>query len=535
MSMTIGKRVSFGFGIAIAITISLGIFSYTRLQAINTYAHEIDDTRLPMLVLSGELDAAVRANYRIMLEYVYAANDKEKDEALAEVKTLGAQVDEASKAYESKILTEENRKLFVEFEASRMAYRQVRGEVFALDKAGKNKEAVTLAKGPAKAVFVRYREAVATMTSFNIKKGEAAGDSIMTTVGSATNWTAIACGMAAVLGVTLAIFIIRSTNKVLNRVAGDLGEGSTQVAAASGQVSGSSQSLAQGASEQAAALEETTSALEEMGSMTKKNAETAEQASQLSAETQTAANQGNEAMNKMSAAIQEIEKSAAETAKIIKVIDEIAFQTNLLALNAAVEAARAGEAGKGFAVVAEEVRNLAMRSAEAAKNTASLIEGSVNNAKNGVAINVEVAKTLNNITVAATKVNALVNEIAAASKEQAQGIGQVNTAVAEMDKVTQSNAANAEESAAAAEELSSQAEQMRHVVQDLLALVGGAKTSTHISKAVSSPTRKNPRPSKVALARKTSASSRSATQTIPLNDTEANEGKESLAEFSSKE
>ncbi len=211
--------------------------------------------------------------------------------------------------------------------------------------------------------------------------------------------------------------------------------------------------------------------------MTKKSSETAHHAAMLSAEAHKSAAQGNLAMGKMSVAINEIHKSATDTAKIIRVIDEIAFQTNLLALNTAVEAARAGEAGKGFAVVADEVRNLAMRSAEAAKNTANLIESSVNSAKNGVAIATQVAGMLDGITTAAFKVNGLVEEMAATSKEQAQGIDQVNKAVYEMDKVTQSNAASAEESASAAEELNSQAQQVLNVVKELNTLASGANSA----------------------------------------------------------
>ncbi len=279
---------------------------------------------------------------------------------------------------------------------------------------------------------------------------------------------------AVIIGVLAAIFITRSITKPINRIIAGLTEGAEQVASASGQVSAASQSLAEGATEQAAGLEETSSSLEEMSSMTKQNADNAQQANTLAAEAQQAAATGSESMSRMNAAIVEIQKSSDETAKIIKVIDEIAFQTNLLALNAAVEAARAGEAGKGFAVVAEEVRNLAMRSAEAAKNTARMIEESVKNSKNGVDIATEVSKVLEEIVQSVGKTTNLVGEIAAASQEQAKGIDQVNTAVAQMDKVTQQNAANAEESASASEELSAQADSMKEVVSQLVALVGGA-------------------------------------------------------------
>ncbi|HEX2971752.1 MAG TPA: methyl-accepting chemotaxis protein [Tepidisphaeraceae bacterium] len=287
-------------------------------------------------------------------------------------------------------------------------------------------------------------------------------------------WLQWIIGVAMLIAsVVIWLLVANRLTRQLTQVATEVDEGAQQVTDAAGQVAAASQTLAQGTSEQAASLEETSSSLEEIGSQAAKNAEAAGQARTLSDETMTAADRGNEAMGKMSAAINDIQKSAGETAKIIKVIDEIAFQTNLLALNAAVEAARAGEAGKGFAVVAEEVRNLAMRSAEAAKNTSALIEESVNNSKNGGSIATEVGQALQAITAAATKVNTLLNEIAAASSEQAQGVEQVNTAVAEMQRVTQANASGAEESASASEELSAQAEQLKAAIGGLIHLVGG--------------------------------------------------------------
>jgi len=279
-------------------------------------------------------------------------------------------------------------------------------------------------------------------------------------------------GIACVSG-TLALLIWLLMSKQLTgrieRIVAFLSEGAKRTVAATGKVATASQSF----TEHAAGLEEMATSIEEMSSMTKRNAENAQQANAITAETSAAATTGDSSMQQMNNAILDIQKSAEETAKIIKVIDEIAFQTNLLALNAAVEAARAGEAGKSFAVVAEEVRNLAMRSAEAAQNTSGLIEQSIRNAQNGVTISAQVGKALKNIVSSVGNAGQLVNEIAAATQEQAQGIHQINSAMNDLDKATQQNVATVEESAHASKELYEQAEQMNELVRELAILVGG--------------------------------------------------------------
>ena len=257
---------------------------------------------------------------------------------------------------------------------------------------------------------------------------------------------------------------LKKLGEDLNELLGEIQTAGDQIAAGAAQVSDSSQSLSQGATQQASSLEEISASMHELSSQTKHNAENATQANQLAAQASGGAEEGNRQMQLMVTAMAEIDAASQSISKIIKVIDEIAFQTNLLALNAAVEAARAGQHGKGFAVVAEEVRNLAARSARAARETAELIEGSVAKTHNGAQIADHTAKSLKEIIAEVTKMTDLVSEIAAASNEQAQGIAQVSQGVAQIDQVTQQNTANAEQSAAAAEELSSQTAQLRQLL-----------------------------------------------------------------------
>ena len=299
--------------------------------------------------------------------------------------------------------------------------------------------------------------------------------------------TTVLCSIVAVLGSLLAFFISRGITRSLTRIQQVLYMGSEQVSSASGQIASASQQMAEGASEQAASLEETSASLEEYSSMTERNAENSNNVNVNMDEADGLLNTGVESMERLTKAINEIKTSSDETAKIIKTIEEIAFQTNILALNAAVEAARAGEAGAGFAVVAEEVRNLAQRSADAATNTSELIERSQSNADVGVNVADEMGKNLNSILESVKKASGLAQEIAVASKEQTEGIGQINTAVSQMDKVVQSSASQAEESASAAEELSAQAEELKGMVGQLGRVISGGRNGRGDSFNVSQP------------------------------------------------
>jgi methyl-accepting chemotaxis protein len=256
-------------------------------------------------------------------------------------------------------------------------------------------------------------------------------------------------------------------------VATELQQSASEVAAASGHVASTAQSLSRGAISQAASIEETSASMEEMASMTRQNADNSAEAARLMREADASVERSNAVLREMVTSMRRIRESSDKVSRINKTIDEIAFQTNILALNAAVEAARAGEAGMGFAVVADEVRSLAQRSAQAARDTAVLIEESIQNAQQGGERVVHVEQAIGAITSSVLRVKALVDQVSEASREQAQGLDQVSGAISRMESVTQTTAASAEESAAASEELAAQAESVLHSVRSLEHLIVG--------------------------------------------------------------
>ncbi|MFP4052729.1 MAG: methyl-accepting chemotaxis protein [Phycisphaerae bacterium] len=408
---------------------------------------------------------------------ILATDPAEMDEL---VQAMGALETEIQAKFEelSAMATEQERAVLAEAREAYRRYDQVNERVRNLSRENGNTRAFELAATRGKDLSEECIRTMAEIVADNEKDMDA--DKKL----SEQNYAAARLMMLSVsitgilVSLTLGGLIIQRIIKTLRKLMADLAAGSTQVTEASSLVSQAGQVLSEGAAEQAASIEETSASVEEMTSMTKQTAGNAGEAKNLADAATHNADQGTEAMRKMSGAIDDIKRSSDETAKIIKTIDDIAFQTNLLALNAAVEAARAGEAGKGFAVVAEEVRNLAQRSAEAARNTADMIEKSVHNSEAGVAMTQEVTAAFEAINEGVRKVNSLVTEISTASGEQSQGIDQINVAVSELDTVTQRNAASAEESAAAAEELNSQAEELNQMVTQLGVLVEGAGNAT---------------------------------------------------------
>lgn len=304
------------------------------------------------------------------------------------------------------------------------------------------------------------------------------------TVSSGIMSLSVAGLILAVLLIGASILTSSNITKLLRDISQQLKNGAEQITSASGQVSESGQTVAMGASKQASALNQISSSLDEMKSSIHHNAENTRQANASATAAKSAAEEGSQAVERMGEAIRQIKSSSEKTAKIIKTIDEIAFQTNLLALNAAVEAARAGEAGKGFAVVAEEVRNLAQRSAEAARNTTEMILQSQQSSEHGVKVSASVAESLAQIKAKVGDATQIISKVSESSKAQADEIESISGSISQINTITQSNASTAEESASASEEMSAEAREMHGLVDTLLQIIGQGEQSEYGARAI---------------------------------------------------
>ncbi len=461
------QRIAGGFAMVLVVLGGVGFAGYeglhSALAGFTEFRSDADHTEL-----SGQINAAVMDTVVAAKDYEITRSAQDVADYEKERLDLSTVLDKARKSIKEAARKELVESIQKHTDEHYALFQQLTKATSATARADLGirmsvlSEAATQETSKLMAEFVADQDHAGPIIACDMQEAQAAVISI-------------AMGALA-LGVFLAWLISRSIVAPLRVLTETLGLGAEQTSTASGQVSSASQTLAEGASEQAASLEETSSSLEEMASMTKRNADNARTAKDTAVQARQAADAGAEQMKTLLGAMNSIKAASEDITKILKNIDEIAFQTNILALNAAVEAARAGEAGAGFAVVADEVRSLARRCAVAAKETAVKIEDSVKRSQQGVLLSADAAKTFGDIQAKVLHLDRLVGEMASASQEQSQGIEQVNLAVTQMDQVTQSNAASAEESASAAEELNAQAESLKEAVASLQQLVGGKES-----------------------------------------------------------
>jgi methyl-accepting chemotaxis protein len=488
---TIPRRITAGFISLFLIALLLGALSLWRVVDINSNVIVLAKNSVPSVVGLNRIVQKNLITARAVRRAMLDALDDPKSWV-----TGGAAVDAAVKdgdllcvEYRKIIYDEKDRQLFNASTNARDRLLAVVRDALGLLREGKAEAVRDLLREQLDPAVQESMDRFNECIEYNSGVAQTQVESAQRKVQMSFIMIGVALSLALLIASLLGGGIIRSTIRALRAVSGSLESSAAQTATASGQLSSVSQALAAGCSEQGSSVVQTSAALEQMSTMIRSTADNASRAKELANQARSAAETGSRTMVAMNEAMTAIEVSSAEVAKIVKNIDEIAFQTNILALNAAVEAARAGEAGAGFAVVADEVRSLAQRSAAAARETADKIEAAIVNSRHGSASCSRVGESLAEIAEKVTAADSLVAEIATAAREQTHGIKQIGMAMTQMDGVTRSNAARAEESSSAAAELNSQAHLMQESVEFLRSLVvsggqGGGSTARPATAAV---------------------------------------------------
>ena len=467
--------ITLGYVFLAALIVALGTTSFQLSKTGTARSAELSERLLPALQsLSGLQEATLKYNLA-NLEFVTGRDEETQARKLAQAAMHRKAIDVQAVQLASRLDSADARALQDKVTNSLKSYDESIARLQKSLKASEFDEAMKILDGDVAKNYGAIEVSLTALSRFVFDLSNHNGVATQGILDRNLRTTLLLSSIIAVLAL-LAVALVQwlsfRISRNLSRISGTLSSVAEDMLAKAGGFTSTSTQLADGASQQAASIEQTSASLEEITSMTKRNAEAASNAKQIASETRAAVDNGAAGMQRMTGAMEGIKTSSAEIAKIIKTIDEIAFQTNILALNAAVEAARAGEAGAGFAVVAEEVRALAQRSAAAARETADKIEVALHKSNEGAMTSVEVAGMLSQIVEQVRKMDTLVAEIATASGEQSQGLEEINKAMTEMDRVTQANAATAEESASVAHELSTQSTELGAAVQQLNVFTG---------------------------------------------------------------